>query len=73
MKTKNYNVRIVGVATVLVIKAKNESDAMNMAMYELSMGDMQHIESSIEEVLKTPADVERARRYADAISEPDET
>lgn len=67
---KSYEVVFKAYASVLVIDAENEDDALELAENELSTGDFEVDEFFVERVLKTPAEVAAARRRANAVSEP---
>ena len=72
MKKKNYVVRIVAVCDVLVLSAKDESEAFEIAQNDVRYGDFQSLEANISSEPKTHEELEAARRHADKVSEPDE-
>jgi hypothetical protein len=79
MKTKsktkpvkaNYEVRIVGFASVLVMRAENPEKAREYALDELSSGDFQIEETTTSEPLDEEA-TGHIRAHADAVAEDPE-
>lgn len=67
MKKNTYTVSVIAFATVLVIDAKDESEAMQLACDEIDFGDLQMDEASVKEKLTTVERVESARRHADRV------
>ena len=67
-ENKNYEVRIIAFATVLVIAAENEEKALEYATDECSFGDLQMDEARIERVVGDN-ELENAKRHADCIAE----
>lgn len=67
-KLKNYMVRVLAYAHVLVIDAEDEEKAMEYAM-DISHGDLELDEASIEEEVSSDR-LEDERRNADWIAEP---
>jgi len=64
---KNYSVSIVAFATVVVLDAENEEDALDRAMDELDMGDMNLDEGKIEKQIPDE-ELESYQRHADAVA-----
>ena len=69
-KLKSYMVKMVAYCTILVVDAESEEKAHEYARDQVSNGDFNIDEIETDCVLKTPADIERCRRHADAIAEP---
>ena len=68
MKTKNYSVKVIGVASVLVINAENEAKAIEYATGELSKGDFEVVEMTIDRVVEK-SQLASERRTANCIAE----
>ena len=68
MKTKNYSVKVIGVASVLVINAENEAKAIEYATGELSKGDFELVEMTIDRVVEN-SQLASERRTANCIAE----
>lgn len=65
---QNYSVLITAYATVLVIEAEDEDEAMEFAHQVCDFGDFKHDESKVEGVV-LDKDLETAKRHADVVSE----
>ncbi len=68
---KNYQVKIIAYAIVLVVKAESEEKAILYATEEVSAGDFEIDETTIE--CEVPDDrLENAKRHAHTVALPDE-
>ena len=70
-KLKDYEVSVTAFASVLVVKAEDESKALKYATETLRFGDLQMDEAHVVRELKTKEEVESCRRNADAVAEED--
>jgi hypothetical protein len=68
-RKKNYEVLIKAYATVVVVGAKNQDEALNWASEEISTGDFQIESAEVEREIKGNLALERAKAHADCISE----
>lgn len=66
---KNYEISVTAFATVLVIGAESPEMAMEYATGRLRLGDMHMDEASVKREIKTAAELEASRRFADAVAD----
>ena len=69
-KLKSYLVKMAGYCTVVVVDAESQEKACEYARDQVSHGDFEIDETEVECELKTPEEIERAKRHATAIAEP---
>ena len=67
-KKRNYEVLVKGYSTVVVVGAKNEEEALDVAKDELASGDFEIEEMKVEREIK-PEDLERYKQLANVVSE----
>ena len=67
-KKRNYEVLVKGYSTIVVIGAKNEEEALEVAEDEIASGDFQIEEMKVEREIK-PEDLERSKQLANLVSE----
>ena len=65
---RNYEVLVRGCATVVVVGAKDEDQALELARDEITSGDFEIDEMKVEREIR-PEDLERSKRFANAVSE----
>lgn len=70
-KLKSYEVLLKAYAVVVVINAEDEEKALEYAEQEVSRGDFEIDDFTIERELKTTQEIERAKSHAHAIALPD--
>ena len=68
-KLKNYEVSVSAFATVLVIAAENEEQAIEYATDRVHFGDLQMDEAEVKREIKTAEELECSRRHADIVAE----
>lgn len=71
-KKKNYEVRILAVCSVVVMGAKNEEDALEIANDAAFFGDFEMDEAMVHRELKTPEELKTYRNHANRIVEEEE-
>lgn len=67
---KNYEVLLKAYSVVVVVGARNEDHALEIACEEVSRGDFDIEESTIDRELKTDRGLANAKRQANRISLP---
>lgn len=65
---RNYEVLVRGYATVVVVGAKDEDQALELARDEITSGDFEIDEMKVEREIR-PEDLERSKQFANAVSE----
>lgn len=68
---KNYLIKITAYATVVVVGAESEDKAMQYAIDEISKGDFETDEISVDRELRPGQETENAKRHAQAVALPD--
>lgn len=71
-KLRSYEVLLKAYAIVVVVDAESEDAALEYAEQEVSRGDFEIEEFTIERELTTPKQVEQAKRHANAVALPDD-
>lgn len=69
---KNYEVIVKAYSVVVVMGAKNASEAEELAMDAVSTGDFDVEEAFAEREITDPKDLDRARKRANCVAEDDD-
>lgn len=69
---KNFEVIVTAYSTVIVVNAKDESEAMELAMDAVSTGDFDVEDARVEREIKDPSQLERAKKHANCVADDDE-
>lgn len=66
---KDYSVLVTAFASVLVIQASSEEEALELATDQLNLGDLQMDEGKVERIIESEEELATHRRHADHIVE----
>lgn len=67
---KNYEVLLTAYCSVVVIGAKDEEEAIEFALDEVSRGDFEIEETNVEREIENGPQLESAKRHAEVVTEP---